>query len=278
MKRFPYIFAVAALLWMGGTRPAAAQAQVFSDRANWSASAGTVNTLDFEELNDLVFVQTVSYPGVTFSSTDGDPQDLVAISPESFSFPSLQSRVLASNRNSNPLIATFSSPVRSVGLDVLVVPGGKSLTVTVETGDGPQQVDVPLTDGGPAFVGFVAERGITRITIANPAGQEAFACSDNFSFGGEITPTNPALDSLDRLKAAIEAGITDGTIKKVGRSLLLKEAVARAAVVRGKARPAVLVLKAFKLEVRALRTRIAPAKAAELQALADECIAAIALR
>ncbi len=275
MKRFPYFFAVAALLWMGGTRPAAAQAQVFSDRATWSAAAGSINTLDFEDLTDLEFVQTVSYPGVTFSSTDGDPQDLVAISPESFSFPSLQSRVLASNRNSNPLIATFASTVRSVGLDVLAVPTGGSLSVTVETGAGSQQVDVALTDGGPAFVGFIAPSGILRVTVANPAGQTAFACSDNFSFGGVPDSTNPALDSLDRLKAAVEAGITDGTIKNVGRSLLQKVALARALTVRGKARPAVLVLKAFKLQVRGLRKKIAPAKAAELQLRADECIAAL---
>lgn len=275
MKRFHYLFAAAALLWMGSSRPAAAQAQVFSDQATWSAAAGTVVTRDFEELTDLEFVETVSYDGVTFSSTDGDPQDIVAISPDVVSAASVQSRVLASNRNSNPLIATFSSPVRAVGLDVLAFPTGTSFSVTVETGGGLQQVDVALTDGGPSFIGFVAPSGITEVTIANPAGQEVFVCTDNFSYGGvPDSGEDPVLACLDSLKASVEAGIADGSIKNVGKSLLKKVASARAAVERGKARPAVNKLNAFKNAVKGAKKKIAPAKAAELQSLADECIAA----
>src|SRR5687767_5809252 len=100
MKRFPLFLAAAALMWLGGSRPAAAQAQVFADRATWAGSAGTVVTRDFEELADLDYVTTVSYDDVTFSSIEGDPQDIVAISPEVVSAASVQSRVLASNRNS----------------------------------------------------------------------------------------------------------------------------------------------------------------------------------
>jgi hypothetical protein len=276
MKRFPLLFAAAALLWMGGSRPASAQSQVFSDRASWSTAAGAVTTRDFEELSDDNLFQTLAYPGVTFSSTDADPQDLRPLSPDSFSFPSLTSRALASNRNFNPLVATFSPAVRAVGLDVVVVPTGGALSVTVETTAGSQQVDVALTDGGPAFIGFVADSGISRVTVANPAGQSAFVCVDNVSYGGSSGGgTNPALTSLDLLKASVEAGIADGSIKLVGRSLLQKVVIARALVVRNRTRPAVLVLIAFKHEVVAGRKKIAPAKVTELLALTDECLKAL---
>ena len=273
MKRFPLFLAAAAMLWLGGARPAAAQSQVFADRATWAASAGTVQTRDFEELSDDQFFQTVSYDGVTFSSLDGTTEDLRPVSPETFSFPSLLSRALASNLNFNPMVATFSPAVRAVGLDVLVVPTGRSLSVTVETGAGSQQLDVALTDGGPAFVGFIAPSGITRVTVANAPDQEVFVCVDNVSYGGVPDGGNPALAKLDALKASVEAGMADGTIKKVGKSLLKKVASARAAAVRGKNQPATKKLKAFKNQVTAAKKKIAPAKAAELQALADECIA-----
>jgi hypothetical protein len=276
MKRHIYLFAAAALLWMGGSRPAAAQAQVFSDRATWSSAAGSVVTRDFEELTDLEYVQTVSYDDVSFSSTEGHERDLVAVSPTIFD--NLSSRVLVSNRNSNPMVATFSSPVKSVGLDVVTLYGGTGLSATIETVDGSQQVDIPLPGGVPAFIGFISDSGITSVTVSNPQGQNDFACVDNVSYGGNDAPADPASACLDNLEAAIAAGIAGGSIKNIGNSLLGKIAEARAYLAGGDDANAVGVLKAFKKELKAQTgKKIASAKAAELQAGADECIAAIAL-
>jgi hypothetical protein len=282
MKRNSLFLAAAALLWMGASRPAAAQAQVFSDQATWSAAAGTVATRDFQELTDFSAVESLSYDGVTFSSSEGTNTDrLVAVSDESLpDFPTLHSRMLAANLTSTPLISTFSPSVRSVGMDVVALFGNSSsLTVTVVTGDGPQQVDVALSGSGPSFIGFIADSGITSVTVSVPDGDSDNACVDNVSYGGndEPDPGNPVLDCLDELKAVVEAGIADGSIKNIGNALLDKVATARAYAEAGDLNNAAVALNGFKSLVKAqCGKKISKSEATELLSHANECLDVIA--
>jgi hypothetical protein len=176
------------------------------------------------------------------------------------------------------MIATFSPAVRSIGLDVVALFGGTTLSVTVFTGDGPQQVDVALSGSGTSFIGFTAESGITGVSAANPPDQSDYACVDNVSYGGNEEPADPALACLDALQAAVESGMAGGCIKGGGSSLLDKVALARAYVLAGDDASATQTIAGFKNELKAQTgKKIASGTAAKLQALADECIAAIAL-
>ena len=273
-----------ALGIVSAPRPAAAQSfQVFNDRAAFNAAAGSaLKHLDFEDQVDGAEAQTVSYPGITFRSTEGYERDMLVLSPAVYSFPALKSKVVLCNRNYNPVVSDLSTPVTAFGAEVLVLPGASSVTVTVAGSDGTHAVEVPLVEGGPAFVGVVANSGnIAQVTVANPVGQEQFVGVDNVSFGdapvAEPAPTpdpvDPLADGLAKLKAAIAEGRADGTIKVKGNSLENGVRVAEAALVKGNKRVATLALAATGKQVRVLRGRkIAPARADQLLGLLDQCL------
>jgi hypothetical protein len=262
----------------------AQQVQVFNDRAAFNSAAGAqLDTQAFEDLSDGSPFQALTYGRATFHSTDGDPQDLVAHSPDTLPFPAVQSRTLFSNRNFNPMVVDFDPAVTAVGADVLQVVDGDGVVVTVEGSDGTQSFPVSYVAGGPAFVGFVASAGtINRVTVSNPAGVQQFVGVDNVSYGdapqggGGGEEEGDLKARFERLAAAIVAGTQDGSIRRIGPSLLAKVKLAWAAVERGRHRNAVRKLQALARELRVQRgRRITAARANELLALTDDCTAGL---
>jgi hypothetical protein len=268
--------ALLTIILVGAPRPASAQGvQLFTDRGVFTTAAGSgLTSVDFDGLTDGAQSQTLAVPGALFHSLDGDTADLMVVSPDTYSFPALTSRVLLSNRNFNPMVVDFSPQAAAVGLDVLALPTGAGLVVTVEGTEGSQAFEVPLTDGGPAFIGFVAPSGgISRISIANAAGQNAYVGVDNVSFGA-VPPADPLARCLDRLSAAIAEGRADGSIRTRGQELERKVATARAALAQKKGRAALAMLRSLRAQVREQRGRkMARARAEQLVGLIDQCLA-----
>jgi hypothetical protein len=267
--------AVFAVLIMAG--PAGAQQlQTFADRPSFEAAAGSgVAVVGFEELADDTTLQTLSYAGVMFRSTEATPQDLKVLGPDALPMPQVHTKALFSNWNHNPLVMEFEPAAACVGLDVLDVPGGEGLVVTVEGPDGAQSFPVSFLSGGPGFIGFVATAGaISRVTVSNPDGQQHFVGVDDVCFGAAAV-AGPGIDEcLDLLLAAIQAGKADGTIRPaVARSLEAKVRAIKAALDHGRPRAARLCLRALALQIRACRgRRIAPERADQLLDLTRQCI------
>lgn len=272
MRWLPAAAGWTALFLAGWPQPAKAQAyRTFTDRTAFQAATGSgLNTVDFEALEDDTTYRTLEFPGVVFSSTDGDLQDLLVISPELYDFPALRSRVLLSNRNANPMILDFSPQVNAVGLDVLCLPTGDGVVVTVEGDGGTASYPVPLTEGGPAFFGVIAAGGIRRVTVANPEGQFRFVAVDNVSYGAL---GDPLARCLDDLKAALAAGRADGSIRTLGCSLETKLATARSLLEAGRPGEAAACLRALGNEIRAQRgKKISAARADQLLAILARCL------
>jgi hypothetical protein len=250
------------------------------DRGEFATLTGQMTQLDFEDQADSTYHQQVQYPGVTFHSLDADPQDLLVISPESYSFPALRSKVLLSNRNFHPVVMDFSATAGAVGLEGIRLPEGDRVVVTVEGNGVTESFEVLLAQGGPQFVGVVSNAGpITRVSVGNPEGVSEFVAVDNVCFGeaaGGGEEEDPLGDCLDRLAAAIQAGRADHSIRMPGQSLERKVQLAMAAAENARYRRAGVLVKALKLQIRAQRgKKITTAKADELMALCDECVAAL---
>jgi hypothetical protein len=264
-------------------RPASAQQyRMFTDRAQFGSAvdAQSITEHTFEELGDGSYYQRVEYAGLSLRSLDDDPQDLLVISPESYSFPALRSKVLLSNRNFHPMVMDFSTAPAAVGLEGIRLPQGDMIVITVEGTGGTETFEVAVVQGGPQFVGFMASTGsVTKVSVANPPGVNEFIAVDNVCFGGAAVDEggeDPLGDCLERLSAAIAAGRADGSIRSLGQSLEHKMDLIRAAAGAGRYRRVGMLLRALKLQVRAQRGRkIATARADQLQGLIAECLAAV---
>lgn len=244
------------------SRPAAAQElQFFPTRASLNTAANNeLAGLDFEELPEFFSYETLSYPGVTLRNTNTGSFAVMALGPASF--PALPSNTLISIDHSNaepsPLVLDFTAPVTAVGLDLnafapdgIVSPAGSSFVITVDGSSGSQSFVLPLTAGAPTFLGLGAMSGtISRVTVANPAGQLRFVAADDVLFGDLPAGIESVLDELEQ---AIAAGKASGSIGKLGTSLEDKLAEVRAAVSADDSSAAAAKLKAFANQIRAQR-------------------------
>lgn len=161
----------------------------FSDRTAFLAAAGGgLASIDFDGLGGNSY-QTLSSvvdssiaPGVTFSSTGGNPSDLF-VAPAGFS-PGIASDTLFANFFGTPLIADFAPLVNSIGADVNSYPAGNIITIDVRDAGGITSSFV--FNPSPDFSGFFGVIGtsgttIDRISFAPAPGFTAGV--DNFLFG-----------------------------------------------------------------------------------------------
>ncbi|MFN3651088.1 MAG: hypothetical protein ACK47B_16055 [Armatimonadota bacterium] len=276
-RSFALLSALVAAILLQPRVAHAQQLEYFGQRADFAAASGDdLARLDFTELEDNSHFQTLAYPGLELRSTDGDPGDLMVISDELFpGLPALQSRVLLSNRNFNPLVLEVNPGVTAVGLDVMALLSGGGVEVIVDTTAGSQSYLVPLTDGGPTFVGFIARQGtITRVTVANVPGEAQFIAVDNVCYGNVPVPIGAALEALEE---ALAAGRADGSVCGLGSSLEDKLAAVRAAVEAEDLAAAGTALRCFDDHVRAQRgKKISADRADQLRTLAAELAALLA--
>lgn len=213
-------FVVALLLLGACSGTAHAQSvTVYTSRADFVAAAGALPTLDFE--GPEVLASSVSVPGVTFSSVpDGSNLEIYLISPATY--PAITSNVLASNRNFQPLFATFDGSVNAVGTDLLSLVSGSQLLVTVSGPHGDTIHPVAVLPDTPVFFGVIVDGGsITRVTVT-PDPLLGFAAVDNFAFGvaSPPVPPDPLKQALEDLFASVEAGLADGSISAGNGSAL----------------------------------------------------------
>lgn len=265
--------AMLALGLLGKPLPAAAQAQVFTQRGAFDAAVGAVQSrVDFEDQVDGAVAPALEYPAGRFRSVDNDPNDMVVLGPES---AGLSSKAAVSNRNFNPLVVDVLQSGNAVGLDVLSLSPdgsvGDSLVITVDSGGVSQQIDVALTNGG-GFVGVVSSAPVTGVSVANPAGVQMFVGVDNVAFAS-VSEGDPLTACLDKLGAAIDEGIADGSIRRVGPVLKRKLNRVRELLTEDHPRAARNHLRALGHHVRAHRgKKITRERANQLLGLVEECL------
>lgn len=236
-------------------RAMAAEVHVFADPAAFAAAAGSdLAPIDFE--GEEQQAATLAYPCVTFSSVEGTDQDLYIVSPATYS--PLTSNVLVSNRNFNPLIATFTEPTAGAAAELYSLVGGSALTVSVVTSAGTSEHVVLVTPDTSTFFGVVVEGATLEQLIVTPE-EGAFAGVDHFVCVPPA-PDDPVGSALEALFAAVEAGVRDGSIALGDRGLEARLAVLRRAWEAGAYDQLAGVLRSLAPYVRARIGRgIAPA-------------------
>jgi len=263
---------VGLVLWFGFTgRALAAEVHLFTDPAAFAAAAGgDLTPIDFE--GEEQQAATLTYPCVTFSSLEGTDQDLYIVSPATYS--PLTSNVLVSNRNFNPLIATFTEPTAGAAAELYSLVGGSTLTVSVHTSDGTTEHVVPVTPDVPTFFGVLVKGATLEQLVVTPefgafAGVDHFVCVPP-------APEDPVGSALEALFAAVEAGVRDGSIALRDRGLAARLAVLRRAWEAGDYEQMAGVLHSLVPYVRARIGRgIAPATGNDLLELIAAALSAV---
>ncbi len=126
-------------------------------------------------------------PGVVFSSTGGNSNDLFLVPPNFAGNKSILTSSLFTAFSSQPLIVKFSPGVTAIGSDVFSFYSASTIVITVVDEEGQVSVfNVNPETAFPSYFGIVVTEGtITRIQYDPPSGFTTGI--DNFQFGRTIT-------------------------------------------------------------------------------------------
>jgi len=137
----------------GGPRPGSDAAAAAFDLA-----VGTFGLITFESDPLGPFASLTVAPGITLTGSDyfGENQTILnapVAAPELYGYNTTPAGSQFASAFGGSFNVTFDTPIRAFGLYVSGLQGGPS---TISFNDGlPQVVNIPIIDGGIAFIGFI---------------------------------------------------------------------------------------------------------------------------
>jgi hypothetical protein len=273
MKQVTIALGLAAALLAAGPIQAG-EGITYTDRAAFAAALkGGGTCIDFDEPRSVYQMDILAYPdqGVQFrSSFDVEPSYLRVLTPDDFPVPS---NILIADRSHHSLDAQFDSPVGAFGADLYSL-FGNTVVITLHFTDGATASHTAFTDGdGSVFFGFVGTADtLSKISFSNVS--TGFVGIDDFCFGTLPADGDPGSGvTLADLLEAIVAGLADGSIRRIGRSLLAKVHAAEAALEADRPQVAEAALLALREQVRAQSGKqIDAALASDLVEMIEACL------
>ena len=202
------ILAVAALTIPENVK--ATTLQTFFNKASFLEAAGTNLTMVDFEFNDKPLPlqkldSNTSYgaikpgdipPGVTFTSSGGNSNDLVLVPPKFAGNASIVTDSLFSAFSNAPIIVKFSQGVTAIGADVFSFNSASTIVITIIDEKGKTSVfNVNPETEFPTYFGVMVKGGtISQIQYDPPSGFTAGI--DNFQFGRTVISGVPQETSI----------------------------------------------------------------------------------
>jgi hypothetical protein len=202
-----YLCAVTLLL-IGCCIPVSASVVLYTDRNAWLSATSSVNNIDFEGLTPAGTVKqynggsnsnSLIVGSDTFQGFDNSSATSYDLEVNNNIHPNWSSGAVLQGPSyfgsSSRVEAALPAGVFAVGSDVMLYDGNSSVvggTMTVLLSTGPTTYSAPTSGvfSSRAFIGFVSDTPITKITFFPPTDPTAHVILDNFATGGQAATTS----------------------------------------------------------------------------------------